>query len=77
VKNEKSGSAERSGRLTDSGVVEGDAGGWHPQIIKCQGGCYSCSIPPNQVSCYQFTITRQFATTRPPDLTGCKMRESE
>jgi hypothetical protein len=43
-----------------------------PQIIKCQGGCYSCSIPPNQVSCYQFTTTRQFATTRPPNPTRCK-----
>jgi hypothetical protein len=47
-----------------SGVVEGGCGGmaspqifWKgdgiPQIIRCQGGCNSCSIPPNQVSCYQ------------------------
>jgi hypothetical protein len=46
----------------------GDAGMASPQIIKCQGGCYNCSISPNQVSCYQLKTTRQFATARPHGL---------
>jgi hypothetical protein len=67
---------------SDSGVVEGGCGGWHPpnnlegdgipQIIKCQGGCYSCSIPQIKLVATKFTTTRQFTTKAPAGLDSCK-----
>jgi hypothetical protein len=37
-----------------------------PKYSSVKGGCYSCSIPPNQASCYQIY------NCKAPDLTRCK-----
>jgi hypothetical protein len=65
---------ERRWCIQGSGVVEGDAGGWYPpnilegdgipQIIGCQGGCYSCNIPHIKLVATKFTSTRGWKRRR-------------